>query len=597
MPPKRICLQCGKEFIPERIGNRPNGQIRYSERKYCSKECLQEHDRQVAMQKKNICQICGKEFDREKIGYGQYADRKICPECSSKGLSKKDSKKVSKCWYCKKELKPGQKYFCSDECKTEYYKIKDKRCINCGKLFDAKIIGYDKHGKPKYSSSTFCSDECSQDFSAKQQWGDMYIDKDHAKRKCKICGKEFVIERLPNGKDWSKKLYCSDACLQIAENQRYNKDFKIKICENPVCRKEFKVYRLPNGHDFENVKYCSDACYRACCSNNHKKAWNTLTNEDKQQIYDKRQQTCLDKYGVPYTCLTPECMSKNYKKNSLINQKFADSLKNIEGIGELVLDKVIIQNRCYDIYVKDSNTLIEINPTYSHTCIDGAVFEKKDRDYHKNKTELARKNGYKCINIWSWDDNLKILNMFINKQKLYAKKLLLKEIDKSIANDFLNLYHLQNSCYGNKVNLGLYLGDDIIQVMTFGKPRYNKNYQWELLRLCTKPCYYVVGGAERLFKYFVKNYNPESVISYCDVSKFEGKVYERLGFRLKEQTNPQKIWSKSTKYITDNLLRQRGADQLIGTHDGKGTDNEEIMIRECWLPVYDCGQKVFVWSC
>jgi len=43
------------------------------------------------------------------------------------------------------------------------------------------------------------------------------------------------------------------------------------------------------------------------------------------------------------------------------------------------------------------------------------------------------------------------------------------------------------------------------------------------------------------------------------------------------------------------LLRQHGADRLIGTHDGKCTNNEEIMLREGWLPVYDCGQKVFVW--
>lgn len=124
----------------------------------------------------------------------------------------------------------------------------------------------------------------------------------------------------------------------------------------------------------------------------------------------------------------------------------------------------------------------------------------------------------------------------------------------------------------------------------------NQNYQYELLRLCTCSDYLVVGGVERLFKYFVQNYQPKSVVSYCDVSKFNGNVYTKLDFVLKEQTKPAKIWSKGKEHITDNLLRQQGADRLIGTHDGKGTDNEEIMLREGWLPVYDCGQRVFSWD-
>lgn len=37
-------------------------------------------------------------------------------------------------------------------------------------------------------------------------------------------------------------------------------------------------------------------------------------------------------------------------------------------------------------------------------------------------------------------------------------------------------------------------GDDLIMVETFGKPRYNSNYEYELLRLCTKPGFQVTGG-------------------------------------------------------------------------------------------------------
>ena len=48
-------------------------------------------------------------------------------------------------------------------------------------------------------------------------------------------------------------------------------------------------------------------------------------------------------------------------------------------------------------------------------------------------------------------------------------------------------------------------------------------------------------------------------------------------------------------HITDNLLRQRGFDQLFHTSYGKGTSNEELMIARGYLPIYDCGQGVYIW--
>ena len=131
--------------------------------------------------------------------------------------------------------------------------------------------------------------------------------------------------------------------------------------------------------------------------------------------------------------------------------------------------------------------------------------------------------------------------------------------------------------------------------MTFGKPRYNNKYQWELLRLCTQPKYRVVGGASKLFQYFIKIYNPESIISYCDRSKFNGSVYENIRMKLHHIVEPAKVWSSGKQRITDNLLRQRGFDQLFKTNYGKGTNNEDLMLKHGWLPVYDCGQAVHTW--
>lgn len=132
--------------------------------------------------------------------------------------------------------------------------------------------------------------------------------------------------------------------------------------------------------------------------------------------------------------------------------------------------------------------------------------------------------------------------------------------------------------------------------MTFGKPRYNKKYEYELLRYCT--INNVIGGAKKLFSYFIKLYNPESVVSYCDKSKFSGQVYIDLGFILKLDGQPMKHWynpKEKVSHITDNLLRQRGFDQIFNTNFGKGTSNEQLIIDKGYLPIYDCGQNTYVW--
>ena len=143
--------------------------------------------------------------------------------------------------------------------------------------------------------------------------------------------------------------------------------------------------------------------------------------------------------------------------------------------------------------------------------------------------------------------------------------------------------------------------NELIQVMTFGKPRYNKNYQYELLRLCTKFKYKVVGGSKKLFNYFIKTYIPKSIISYCDNSKFIGNVYNELGFKLKSYGVPTRHWYNIRKqiHITDNLLRQRGFDQLFGNIFGvygKGTSNEQLMLENHFIEIYDSGQSVYVYS-
>lgn len=336
-------------------------------------------------------------------------------------------------------------------------------------------------------------------------------------------------------------------------------------------------------------KYGSLENFYTLCDKHSKETLYERYGNSNYNNSEKYRKTCLEKYGVPYFCMMPQA---RLTRNSKTNDKFADILTShhIEFSREFN-----IHTFSYDFKV--DNILIEINPFVTHNSTWGPYDNPKDKYYHFNKTKLAIENGYRCICIWDWDDIDKIVNLLKSRETIYGRKCIVKEIDHKESNDFLNLYHLQNSVKSS-INLGLFYEDNLVSVMTFGNPRYNKKYEYELLRYCST--YNVIGGANKLFSYFLRIYNPESIVSYCDMSKFSGQVYSDLGFAL-ISCEVSKHWynPKSNKHITDNLLRQRGFDQLFGKEYGifgKGSSNEELMLSHDFVEIYDCGQSTYVYK-
>lgn len=309
---------------------------------------------------------------------------------------------------------------------------------------------------------------------------------------------------------------------------------------------------------------------------------------------EKFKQTCMERYKVPYYVLTEEFLSHSQTCISDINKRIA---AKIEELGLQVKLEKVIEDKHFDIHILNTNILIEVDPTYTHNAIGNHWDENgTPKDYHKMKTAIGVTNGYRVIHIWDWDDVDKIVNMLSPKKKIYARQCDIKEVSKSDYIAFTNNYHLQGATKSLEFCLGLYRDDELIEIMSWGKPRFNKHYKYELLRLCTKFSYSVVGGAEKLFKHSVERIGNNPIVSYCDLSKFSGDVYKRLGMKLLRTNSPQEIWSKGTQRVLSSTLLRLGYDKLFDTNYGKGTSNEKLMIENGWLPVYDCGQAVYVYN-
>lgn len=255
-----------------------------------------------------------------------------------------------------------------------------------------------------------------------------------------------------------------------------------------------------------------------------------------------------------------------------------------------------------DIYIPDKKIGIEFNGTYWHSE------EIKGKTYHLNKTLRAYKKGIHLIHIfeYEWADEQKrrkildMLRRMINPSSntiVYARKTELREVGSSESAEFLEENHLQGSI-NSSINYGLYYNNELVALMTFGKPRFNKEYQWELHRLAYKNGVIVVGGADRLFKHFIKENNPSSIISYCDISKFDGHVYPRLGFKatLSDITEPNYMWVESHTNIAlprYKTMKHKLLAAGLGTPDM--TEND-IMESLGYTKVYDCGNLRFTWT-
>lgn len=325
-----------------------------------------------------------------------------------------------------------------------------------------------------------------------------------------------------------------------------------------------------------------------------KSKYNIINISQLKSVSEKSKETLnknnLEKLGILWNCQLPQCSLAIGSKGSHTkpNDNFAKLLDNndIEYNREFPINRYI-----YDFKV--DNILIEIDPFATHNSTWG-LFNKDNglpKDYHFKKSQLARENGYRCIHVWDWDNEEKIVNLLKTRETIYARDCSIQEVNKIETIDFIERNHLQGYAK-DSIRLGLYYDNKLVSIMTFGKPRYNKNYDYELIRYCS--CFNVIGGAEKLFKNFLKRYNPDTIISYCDYSKFNGDTYTKLGMTFKNVKISKHWYNPETEqHILDTLLLQRGFDQLFGTNFGKGVSNKQLMLDSGFIEIYDAGQAVY----
>ena len=322
-------------------------------------------------------------------------------------------------------------------------------------------------------------------------------------------------------------------------------------------------------------------------------------------VTDTSIYTWLDKFN---------CRNMVSVSGSLIEREVIGFLK--EYIPDIKIkhnDKTVIKPYELDIYLPDYKIAFECNPTSTHnsTFVDPWGGSPKSYKYHQMKSLMCRDNGIFLFHIFGYEWTHKkdiVKSMILNvlgctKTKIYARKTRVEEIDSNTATKFLFENHRQGYAISS-VRLGLYYQDDLVSVMLFNRTRgtigkkSEHDVEYELSRFCSKINVCVVGSASKLFSYFIKNYDPKSMVSFSDIAHARGNLYPALGFNKVSESDPSYVWVNvlDDTYYSRVRCQKSKLKSLFKNEDiDLSRTEKQIMSEHGYAQVFDSGVVRWEW--
>ena len=409
-------------------------------------------------------------------------------------------------------------------------------------------------------------------------------------------------------------IFINDAVKVHGDKYDYSKveyvNWKTKVCI--ICPEHGEFFQTPNAH--LNGQGCPK------CGIKSRTEQRTMTTEE---FIEKAKRIHGDKYdyskveylntgeNVLIKCnkcgrefhQTPENHLQNKgcpycaNQSSQPENEIADFLR--DNLGEdavLQRDRKILGGKELDIYVPSLKLAIEYNGLRWHS-----TEFTENKNSHLDKLNECNKKGIKLITIFEdeWINGknivlskLKHIIKHNNGEKVFGRKTNIVVIDKITAKKFLEINHIQGFA-PSTVYLGCIYNDKLVAVMTFK----NVKDEWELNRYATDINLQCIGVGGKMFKYFIKKYNPTYVKSFADrrwTIDIENNLYIKLGFNIDSILEPDYRYVNRLERIHKFNFRK----QILHKKYGFPLSMTELeMTKKLGIfRIYDCGIVKYVWK-
>ena len=320
---------------------------------------------------------------------------------------------------------------------------------------------------------------------------------------------------------------------------------------------------------------------------------------------------CCNYFNIYYTTVNNfkkkfNIIEPNKQNKTRTQQEIYDFIKGFYNDEVIFCENNVINPYELDIYIPDKKLAIEYDGLLYHSFGKSKYnmfnnYKLEKRNYHLQKTEMCEEKGIKLFHIFEnewldsikrdiWKSKIKLELGYINN-KVDARKCFVKEVHFNEVKFFLENNHLQGFA-SSSINLGLYYKKELVEVMTFGKSRFNKGFEWELIRNCTLVNTVVRGGFSKLLNYFKKNYHG-SIISYGN-RRWTSKIKNVYGNNLINISKPNYFYFKLDDFVLyprQSFQKHKLKDKL--ENFDLNLSETENMYNNGFRRIFDCGNLIY----
>lgn len=189
-----------------------------------------------------------------------------------------------------------------------------------------------------------------------------------------------------------------------------------------------------------------------------------------------------------------------------------------------------------------------------HNFLDLIISENKLKETVKEKFKFLpyeqyvseMKVGDKFIVYEDWQQRKpevvksKIKSILQISKRIYGRLCELKKISKPEADNFIRQNHIYDTT-NSKIKYGLFYKNKLVSVATFAAQRQFRDgsRSVELLRFCSEKQLTVIGGLDKLLQAYIKEYQPDTIMTYIDLDWGTGDAFKKLGFEITDKRNPE----------------------------------------------------------
>lgn len=424
---------------------------------------------------------------------------------------------------------------------------------------------------------------------------------------CAVCGIARRNRLLAN-KGWeSLQRATAHLGLEIIEPDfKYENNSQKILVRCLVCGREQRslVNNINAGHGCQSCKnklIGKEEKFRKTLERRAPE-WELVGHYERQTIATEfRHKKCGKVFSrIPYTILAKPGSCKRCNP-SAPEKEIYSWVESLVGADNLVsndrthLKMLSERGQELDILVPSKNVAIEFNGHFHHSL---QWLTRKDletgkprrsvaqaKKYHYNKSVECERQGIRLIHIWDyeWTDprkqkvlkNIVLGALGMLPERYYARECEVKCYEQGCPRwQELNQFFAENNIQGNRGGQFVFTLEKegrILMAYKFGRPSGGKakqKYQYEMVRGASAPGVQVVGGASKLWKHFVDEKKPKSVVYYIDYNYFDGKSVKRLGGTFEgSQPGVKNYWVKTEEVKNREPRRHKEVKEAIAKGD------------------------------